>query len=33
MYWYPDDCHPLDTPRTSADAWVNGALWFDKYLG
>ena len=29
---YENDSHPLDTPVTESDHWVNVKRWFDHYL-
>eukprot|EP00899_Mesostigma_viride_P022535 jgi/Mesvir1/3466/Mv11959-RA.1 len=30
---FPDDAHPLASPRTEYDSWVNVALWLRRHLG
>ncbi len=31
MQWYPEDCHPLSSASTDADALVHMLLWLQKY--
>ena len=33
MQWYPEDCHPLSSASTDADALVHMLLWLQEHAG